>query len=30
VLFALVGMSLFLLAWNAPADGYARKGKEKR
>ena len=29
-LFALVGMSLFMLAWNAPADGYARKGKEKR
>ena len=23
-LFALVGMSLFMLAWNAPADGYAR------
>ena len=28
VLFALVGMSLFMLAWNAPADGYARTGKE--
>ena len=26
-LFALVGMALFLLAWNAPADGYARRGK---
>ena len=25
--FALVGMVLFLLAWNAPADGYARRGK---
>ena len=27
--FALVGMALFLLAWNAPADGYARN-KELR
>ena len=25
--FALVGMALFLLAWNAPADVCARRGK---
>ena len=26
-LFALVGMALFMLAWNAPADGYVRNRK---
>ncbi len=26
--FALIGMALFMLAWNAPADGYVRREEE--